>query len=104
MKELPDTVVIVGAGPSGLFAARQLKMLATEQKKEISIIVLEREDVVGGKCRTYSDPENHELKTEWGAALLAPNYGVVLDQLCLNRFFKFNYSCYAQLTLTSHIF
>lgn len=79
MKELPDTVVIVGAGPSGLFAARQLKMLATEQKKEISIIVLEREDVVGGKCRTYSDPENHELKTEWGAALLAPNYGVVLD-------------------------
>ncbi|KTD14119.1 cation-transporting P-type ATPase [Legionella israelensis] len=35
---------------------------------------------------------------------LVPGDIVLLDQLCLNRFFKFNYSCYAQLTLTSHIF
>lgn len=66
---------------SGLFAARQLKEIAKLQNKTVECIFLEREPVVGGKCHTYSDAAHPELKTEWGAALVAPNYGVVLDAL-----------------------
>lgn len=68
-----NKVVIIGAGPAGLFAARAL------QKKGIEPVLLEREARVGGKCYTYSDASSPELKTEWGAGALAPNYGVVLD-------------------------
>lgn len=68
-----NKVVIIGAGPSGLFAARAL------QKKGIEPVLLEKEARVGGKCYTYSDASLPDLKTEWGAAMLAPNYGVVLD-------------------------
>jgi hypothetical protein len=81
MKALPSKVVIAGAGPSGLFAARRLKQLATEQNKKIEIILLTPDSWVGGKCHTFSDPSRPALKTEWGAALVAPNYGVVLDAM-----------------------
>lgn len=81
MKTLPSKVIFIGAGPSGLFAARKLKEIAKSQNKKVECLFLERESVVGGKCHTYSDPSGPKLKTEWGAALVAPNYGVVLDAL-----------------------
>ncbi|MCL9682944.1 FAD-dependent oxidoreductase [Legionella maioricensis] len=81
MKTLPSSVIFIGAGPSALFAARRLKQLAKEQGKEIKCILVERELEVGGKCRTFSDPDHHELKTEWGAGAVAANYGVVIDAL-----------------------
>ncbi|CEG58911.1 FAD-dependent oxidoreductase [Legionella fallonii] len=81
MKNLPNTVIFVGAGPSALFAALRLEQLAQEQQKEIKFIFLEKEPVVGGKCHTFSDPQHPNLKTEWGAGIVAANYGVVLDAL-----------------------
>lgn len=81
MKVLPSKVIIIGAGPSALFAGRKLKKIAEQQHKEIELVFLEREDVVGGKCHTYSDPRHPELKTEEGAGAVAPNYGVVIDAL-----------------------
>ncbi|WP_367607838.1 FAD-dependent oxidoreductase [Legionella sp. W05-934-2] len=84
-KELPKSVVIIGAGPSGVFAARRLQQIAKEKGKEISIVILEKEAQVGGKCSSYSDPDNPELVTERGAALVAPNYGVVIDAINENQ-------------------
>ena len=40
-------VVIVGAGPAGLAAAIQLKQLATEAGREVSVCVLEKGSEVG---------------------------------------------------------
>ena len=68
-----NKVVIVGAGAAGLFAARALK------KQGLEPTIIEKQPHVGGKCRTYSDATSPEIKTEWGAAMVAPNYGVVLD-------------------------
>lgn len=65
--------VVIGAGAAGLFAARALR------QKGVRSTIIEKEPYVGGKCNTYTDPARPEIKTEWGAALLAPNYGVVLD-------------------------
>jgi len=73
MQRKIENVIVIGAGPAGLFAARRLA------QKGMHVTVLEKESHVGGKCYTYSDPVNPEVKTEWGAALIAPNYGVVLD-------------------------
>lgn len=68
-------VVVIGGGPAGLFTARRLAKMGKR------VTVLERETHVGGKCATYTDINNPELKTEWGAVLVAPNYGVVLDAI-----------------------
>lgn len=68
-------VIVIGAGPSGLFAARSLA------KKGIAVTVLEKTAEVGGKCSTYSDKDYPQIKTERGAVLVAPNYGVVLDAI-----------------------
>lgn len=73
MQSREKKVVVIGAGPSGLFAARALN------KQGVKTTILEKEKVVGGKCHTYSDPNKPDLKTEWGAGVLAANYGVVLD-------------------------
>src|SRR4029450_3097318 len=40
-------VVIVGAGPAGLAAAIRLKQLASEQEKDVSVVVLEKGSEVG---------------------------------------------------------
>lgn len=81
MKELPSTVIFVGAGPSALFGARKLQQLAQAQNKKIHCIFLEKENVVGGKCHTFTDPRHPALKTEWGAGVIAPNYGVVIEAM-----------------------
>lgn len=68
-------VIIIGAGPAGLFAARALK------KQGYEPIILEKSAEIGGKCKTISDPDNHALKAELGAVVIAPNYGVVIDAI-----------------------
>lgn len=75
MQRKINDVIVVGAGPAGLFAARRLA------KNGMHVTVLEKESHVGGKCYTYSDPDHPEVKTEWGAVMVAPNYGVVLDAI-----------------------
>ncbi|KTD18621.1 protoporphyrinogen oxidase [Legionella lansingensis] len=72
------TFIIVGAGPSGLFSARALKKLGVPTQ---NITILEQQPWVGGKCHTYTDPDNPDLTTEFGAELIAHNYGVVLDAI-----------------------
>ncbi|RUR18381.1 protoporphyrinogen oxidase [Legionella sp. km535] len=81
MKKLPSKVIFIGAGPSALFGARKLRQIADEHHVSIEMLFLEREGEVGGKCRTYSDPNHPELKTELGAGAVASNYGVVIDAL-----------------------
>ena len=75
MQRKTNDVIVIGAGPAGLFAARRLA------KNGVHVTVLEKESHVGGKCFTYADQEQPEVKTEWGAAMIAPNYGVVLDAI-----------------------
>jgi hypothetical protein len=81
MKQLPAKVIFIGAGPSALFAARRLKQLADSQNRTVKCVFLERESEVGGKCLTFSDKVHPQLKTEWGAGVVAPNYGVVLEAI-----------------------
>src|SRR3990167_7568559 len=68
-------VIVIGAGPAGLFAARRLAKMGKR------VTVLEKEAQVGGKCNTYSDLDQPELKTERGATAISVNYGVVLDAI-----------------------
>ncbi len=70
--------IIVGAGPGGLFSARALIKAGIPST---DITILEKESVIGGKCYTYKDPTDHGLKAEYGAAMVAHNYGVVLDAI-----------------------
>lgn len=60
-------VVLIGAGISGLFAARQLIAQGMDAR---NISILEKEARVGGKCVTYSDPIDPEVKTEVGACIV----------------------------------
>lgn len=78
MKTLPSKVIFIGAGPSGLFAARQLKEIAKLQNKTVECIFLEREPVVGGKCHTYSDAAHPELKTDGEPHWLLPTMALFL--------------------------
>ncbi|CEK09584.1 NAD(P)-binding protein [Legionella hackeliae] len=71
-----DTFLIVGAGPSGLFTARALEKSGIPKK---NIKILDKNNWIGGKCRTFTDPTNPELTTGYGAELIAHNYQVVLD-------------------------
>ncbi len=75
-KNLPKSAVVIGAGPSGLFAARRLRQLGMKE-----ITIFEKEDDIGGKCSTFSDPAHPGLITERGAVVIAPNYGEVIDAL-----------------------
>lgn len=74
--KLPQSIAIIGAGAAALFAARRLRQLGVRE-----ITLIEKERQVGGKCSTYFDPHNSTLKAERGAAVIAPNYGVVIDAL-----------------------
>lgn len=69
MKKLERDVVIVGAGPAGLTAARTLK------KKGLSVAVLEARDRVGG--RTWNgkvrDGEGNEHFIELGGQWISPD-------------------------------
>ena len=75
-KKLPQSVVIIGAGASGLFAARRLRQLGLKQ-----ITLLEKEPRVGGKCSTYFDQDEPNIFIERGAGIICLNYGVVIDAM-----------------------
>lgn len=75
-KTIPKSIVIIGAGPAGLFAARRFRQLGVKE-----ITLFEKEDQVGGKCSTYFSPKHPSLKTERGALVFSPNYGVMIDAL-----------------------
>ena len=70
--------IIIGAGAGGLFSARALVKAGIPVT---NITILEKESRVGGKCHTYTDPSHPELIAEYGASLVAHNYGVVLDAI-----------------------
>ena len=70
--------IIVGAGAGGLFTARALAKAGIPAS---DITLLEKESRVGGKCHTFEDPHTIGLKAEYGATLVAHNYGVVLDAI-----------------------
>ena len=61
-------VIIVGAGPSGLSAAIKLKQMATENKSEISICIVEKGSEVGAHILSGNviDPKAlNELIPDW---------------------------------------
>ncbi len=73
---LPKSVAIIGAGASGLFAARRFRQLGVQE-----ITIFEKENAVGGKCSTYVDKHDNTLRAERGAFVIAPNYGEVIDAM-----------------------
>jgi predicted NAD/FAD-binding protein len=70
--------LIVGAGVGGLFSARALTKAGIPSSE---IIILEKEQTVGGKCRSYHDPHHLGVTAEYGAALVPHNAGLVLDAI-----------------------
>ena len=72
MLELDRDVVVVGAGPSGLTAARELK------KAGLSVAVLEARDRVGG--RTWTDTIDGAM-LEIGGQWVSPDQTVLLELL-----------------------
>ena len=71
------SICILGAGPSGLFAALELKT------KWYPVVVLERTGRKGGKCRTYKGPDG--LPYEQGAIIVG-NYSRVRRIITLAKF------------------
>jgi len=70
-------IVIVGGGPAGLSSAIRLKQLATEQGKEVSVVVLEKGSEPGAHILSGAvlDPQSlTELFPDWKAM------GAPLDQ------------------------
>ena len=67
-------IIIVGAGASGLMAARELS------RKEISILVLEARDRIGGRIHTYKVPHSKK-EIELGAEFIHGNLPVTLGLL-----------------------
>ncbi|MFF1252315.1 flavin monoamine oxidase family protein [Pseudarthrobacter sp. NPDC058329] len=72
MQNLNRDVVVVGAGPSGLTAARELK------KAGLTVAVLEARDRVGG--RTWTDTVDGAM-LEIGGQWVSPDQTVLLDLL-----------------------
>src|SRR5690349_10170045 len=72
MLNLNRDVVVVGAGPSGLTAARELK------KAGLAVAVLEARDRVGG--RTWTDTVDGAM-LEIGGQWVSPDQTVLLDLL-----------------------
>lgn len=71
MPRSEEKVVIIGAGISGITAANKLIDLGF--KKE-NILILEKEDHVGGKLNTYQESN---LVTERGAGVFTGNYPII---------------------------
>src|SRR6202451_2989423 len=104
-------VVVVGAGPAGLSAARRLKQLAAAAGSEISVAVLEKGSEVGAHILSGAviDPKGlAELFPDWkekGAPLdtpvtedrfmvLGPSGDVSLPMFAMPPFMH-NHGCYA---------
>ena len=78
-------VVVVGGGPAGLSTAIRLKQLATEQGKEISVVVLEKGSEPGAHILSGAvlDPQSlTELFPDW-KAMGAPLNQPVTDEAFL---------------------
>ena len=83
MLELDRDVVVVGAGPSGLTAARELK------KAGLTVAVLEARDRVGG--RTWTDTVNGAM-LEIGGQWVSPDQSALielLDELGLSLYSRY---------------
>lgn len=88
MKNLPKKVVIIGAGVSGLFVARRLTQIAKVQSHQIEITFLEKNNYVGGKCKTYFDHVDG-VNAEFGAISVASNYTLIIEAMKeYNLFFE----------------
>ncbi len=84
MQNLDRDVVIVGAGPSGLTAARELK------KAGLSVAVLEARDRVGG--RTWTDTIDGAMLEIGGQWVSPPDQTVLmelLDELGLKMYSRY---------------
>lgn len=65
--------VIIGAGPSGLFAARTLRKCGIKE-----IIILEKEPRVGGMCHSYVEQDRY---AEYGAGMVFPSSREMLEAI-----------------------
>ena len=71
-------VVIKGAGISGACAANEFKKMGYE------VTILEKNNYVGGKLKTYQDTSHPGLSAEYGAGVLTHNYPII-DNLLENN-------------------
>ena len=91
-------VVIVGAGPSGLTAAIKLRQLAEQEKKDISVCVIEKGSEVGAHILSGAVLETRaldELLPDWknqGAPLNTPVSGDRLLYLTQEKSFRFPFT------------
>lgn len=74
-------VAIIGAGPSGIFTAKQISTLAEEHLDPTEITIFDKNSWVGGMCKVSHHPEHHALITEMGAGAVAPNYKLVMEAM-----------------------
>src|ERR1700754_4939224 len=71
---MSQTIIIVGAGAAGLYAARELS------KKGYQIIITEANNRVGGRIHTLS-PENFNQNVESGAEFIHGKLPITLKLL-----------------------
>lgn len=71
-----DTIV-VGAGISGLYAARQL----LREKPHQTLAIAERYKGLGGRTYSYSPPDEPDILWEMGAGRIHTSHTIVLDLL-----------------------
>ena len=69
---IPETVIVVGAGPAGLATAHRLRGSAKR------VIVLEARDTPGGRVRTVREPFDDGLYGEAGAARISEAHSFTL--------------------------